>query len=119
MSTRSTISVQTEKGIKSIYCHFDGYPEHHMPILTKYYNTLEKAEALVELGDLSVLAESIECPENHSFNNQIEKYCVAYGRDRGEKNTQYKNLICKEEIKKEEYNYLFINNEWIVFKKNK
>jgi hypothetical protein len=115
MSTKSTISIQTEKGIKSIYCHFDGYPSHHMPILTEHYNTQEKVEALTELGDLSVLAESIECPKGHSFDNKIEGYCVAYGRDRGEEGTQYCNFLHKSEIQKQEYNYLFINNEWVVF----
>jgi hypothetical protein len=115
MSTRSTISIQTEKGIKSIYCHSDGHPSHHMPILTEHYNTQEKVEALMELGDLSVLAESIECPEEHSFNNNIKGYCVAYGRDRGEENTQCGNLLHKSEIQEQDYNYIFINNEWVIF----
>lgn len=56
MSTRSRIGLQLPNGkIKSIYCHWDGYPEGVGEILRKHYNTREKIEALLELGDISVL----------------------------------------------------------------
>lgn len=41
MATRSTISAKIGDSIHSIYCHWDGYPSHHNPILTKHYNTQE------------------------------------------------------------------------------
>jgi hypothetical protein len=113
MSTRSTINLQTTEGmIKSIYCHFDGYPLHHMTILTNYYNTYEKVEELINLGDLSVLDISIEKPKGHSFETPIKGYCIAYGRDRGEDNVDYCIHHNIDSINKQQYNYLFINNEW-------
>lgn len=114
MTTRSTISLQTEKGIKTIYCHWDGYPSHHMPILEECYNTFKKVEALINLGNLSSLDRSIECPEGHSFDKAIEGYCVAYGRDRGEEDQEA--IVCFHitDIDRQDYNYLFKNNEWVL-----
>ena len=40
MSTNSRIGILHEDGTtETIYCHWDGYPEHQMPILTEHYNT--------------------------------------------------------------------------------
>jgi len=56
MSTRSRIGLQQADGkIKSVYCHWDGYPEGVGEILRKHYNSREKIEALLELGDISAL----------------------------------------------------------------
>jgi hypothetical protein len=112
MATRSTISLETDKGIKTIYCHWDGYPSHHLPILEEHYNTYEKVEALMSLGNLSTLDNSIECPEGHSFDNPIDGYCIAFGRDRGEKDQEVENHICIQMIDKQKYNYIFRNNKW-------
>ena len=83
MSTRSNIRVLcSDNKVRSVYCHFDGYG--HLPTLQENYNSQELAERLVALGDLSSLAESMECPEGHDFENQVDGYCVAYCRDRDE-----------------------------------
>lgn len=56
MSTRGRIGMKLPDGkIKSIYVHFDSYPEGVGKILTNHYNDPEKVKALVELGDISVL----------------------------------------------------------------
>lgn len=116
MGTKSTINLKTNEGrIKSIYCHWDGYPDNQLPILTEHYDTYEKVDALMELGDLSSLDKSIECPEGHSFKTPVDGYCVAYGRDRGEENTSYSLHISKLDIYKEEFNYLFKDGEWRLF----
>jgi hypothetical protein len=114
MATRSTISLETEKGIKTIYCHWDGYPDHHLPILKEHYNTVEKVEALINIGNLSSLDKSIECPEGHNFETPIKGYCVAYGRDREEKDQEADINTCIQEIDMQEYNYIFRNNEWEI-----
>src|SRR5690554_3636984 len=90
MATRSTITVRTgENERKEIYCHWDGYPEHNGVLLLEHYNTQEKAEKLIELGNLSSLGEFLEPKsKTHTFNNPEENVCVAYGRDRGENNTE-------------------------------
>ena len=85
MATRSTIAVQHADGtVSQIYAHWDGYLSHNGRILFEAYNTQERAEALVALGDISSLDRSIEQPAGHSFNKPVEGCTVFYGRDRGE-----------------------------------
>ncbi len=56
MGTRSAIGYKLPNGnIRASYCHWDGYPEHQLPILTEHYTTLEAVEALVEPGSMSQL----------------------------------------------------------------
>jgi hypothetical protein len=88
MSTRSLINVKCNDGrVRSIYVHFDGYG--HLETLQKHYNSQALAEELISLGDLSSLGEdSGPPPANHSFDHPAPGYCVAYGRDRGENNTE-------------------------------
>ena len=72
MATRSFICAEDDSGmICGVYCHFDGYPEHHAPILKEYYNIFETVHELIDLGSLSCLDKTIES-------------CTAYHRDRGE-----------------------------------
>ena len=87
MSTNSRIGILHEDGTtETIYCHWDGYPEHQMPILTKHYNTIEKVMALLALGDISSLGERLapDVNEPHSFNEPADGVTVAYHRDRNE-----------------------------------
>lgn len=119
MATRSTISAKIGNVVKSIYCHFDGYPDHNGKILFEHYNTQEKVKALLNLGDLSSLAPSVACPEGHSFEYKIPGYCVAYGRDRGEVNTQAKETPWVEGYEKtypveQEFGYYWNGKEWFV-----
>lgn len=72
MATRSLIGIKLNDNIvKTIYCHWDGYPEHNGNLLVKHYNTPAAITALLELGDLSALDVT---PDK----------CVAYHRDRKE-----------------------------------
>ena len=72
MATRSLIGINLNNGItKIIYCHWDGYPEHNGQLLVNNYNSPSAVFDLLELGDLSSLAEA---PDQ----------CTAYHRDRKE-----------------------------------
>ena len=72
MATRSLIGINLNNGItKIIYCHWDGYPEHNGQLLVNNYNSPSAVFDLLELGDLSSLAEA---PDQ----------CKAYHRDRNE-----------------------------------
>ena len=84
MATRSRIGYQYEDGsIKSIYCHFDGYPSYVGKMLEEHYSNPQKIRELIELGDISQLKPEIG--EKQDFNNPTSKdWCLAYGRDRGE-----------------------------------
>lgn len=96
VSTRSTIGRKNMDGSYDvIYCHSDGYPSYNGKMLYEHYQGKEKVDQLIALGDLSVLGEEIG--EKHPFDTfdmpemireRYERMCRAYGRDRGEKNTE-------------------------------
>lgn len=115
MGTRSRIGIKNGDGtVTSIYCHWDGYPSHNGKILFENYDTPEKIYALMELGDLSSLGE--ELGEKHGFDDHPDGVCTAYGRDRGETETEAR--IADDEAQfwrqGEEYNYLFSDGTWRV-----
>lgn len=100
MGTRSRIGVMHGDNVKSVYCHWDGYLEHNGAILQEHYDSV-KANQLVALGDLSSLRPEIG--EKHAFSQfelraeevagyklLTENMCTFYGRDRGEKGTEWK-----------------------------
>jgi hypothetical protein len=103
MATRSTIGMVLEDGqtIRSVYCHWDGYPEGVGATLKEYYTDSTTIENLLDLGDLSVLSENIG--QKQDFDNRTEGSCLFYGRDRGE--TGINALTHADE------------NEWIGFRK--
>jgi len=56
MGTRSAIGYRQPSGaVRAVYCHYDGYPSHQLPILRKRYNTLRKVQALIRPGSMSSL----------------------------------------------------------------
>ena len=126
MATRSSIAIKTEDGIKSIYCHWDGYIDHNGRILRTYYNTADKINQLMELGNLSSLG--IEIGDVHPFDRNYEEpelpltedWCMAYGRDRGESDQEAKTHKTIDEWVEYragswcEYFYLFDGKDWIV-----
>lgn len=120
MATRSRIGMQRNDGtIISVYCHWDGYPKHHYPILRENYNTVEKVEELISGGDISSLGKFHTAPDNvpHSWDSPANSVTVYYGRDRGELYTEPRTDGCFSEWKNrfEEYNYLFVDGIWKVF----
>jgi len=121
MATRSTIAVEQEDGtVKAVYCHFDGYLEGVGAKLKAYYNTLERANALVALGSISCLREKLEGTENHTFDTPEENVTIAYHRDRGEKLTHYNSRSISHWTNSgnfEEYNYIFQNGVWNLCEK--
>ena len=84
MATRSRIGILRNNVVQSIYCHWDGYVEHHGPILLEHYNAYEKISELMNLGNISSLAPKIAPTGNHSFDEPEDDVVVAYHRDRGE-----------------------------------
>ena len=100
MATRSNIAIENQDGsVSAIYCHFDGYIDGVGKILQENYNTREKMEQLIALGDISSLGETIE-------------ETVAYHRDRGEElqePMQHKTvpLYFEDQNSDIEYSYCF------------
>ena len=122
MSTRSYIckELRTTKktgNVLGIYCHYDGYIEHNGYILSNYYNTKEKVNELMALGNLSSLAEhpSPKEGETHCFEEPFNDVCIAYGRDRHEKGQKAKKVELKTILTDGwiEYVYLYtLKGEW-------
>lgn len=119
MATRSRIAIEDQTGkVRSIYCHWDGYPSNNGRILLQHYKTQEKVEALIALGSISSLAPETEIPEGveHNFKTPANGITVAYNRDRGEtldiKHHDSVGDFINSDI--EEYGYVFTAaGEWL------
>jgi hypothetical protein len=88
MATRSRIGIEQADGtVKSIYCHWDGYPKGVGKILVEHYLMRDKVESLMELGSISTLGEQVEPTGrvDHTFEMPELGITVAYHRDRGER----------------------------------
>ncbi len=85
MSTRTRIGrINPSGSITSIYTHWDGYPSHHLPILTQHYSSEARINALLALGSLSSLAP--ELGDKHDFDDRDHRdWCTAHGRDRNDR----------------------------------
>lgn len=138
MSTRSRIGmVQSDGSVKSIYCHWDGYPQNNGNTLIEHYMDIEKVKSLIELGDISSLGKNINpdpiggiivkysltdgfqnVPANgvHTFDNPQVDVTVAYHRDRGEELNIRVDNSETEFIKSDlgEWGYLFKDGKWFV-----
>jgi hypothetical protein len=120
MATRSRIGIQKEDGsVTSIYCHWDGYPDHNGKILLSNYTEREKVEELIALGSISSLRKNIvNTSGTHSFESPQEDVTIAYHRDRGEALQEARIDESIEAYAKsdyEEYGYVFTrDNEWKV-----
>ena len=128
MGTRSRIGVMHGTVCKSVYCHWDGYLHFNGRILQESYDS-SKANQLMALGDLSSLRTTIG--EKHKFspfdqqelsNEEFEKQfgdmCTFYGRDRGEKGTEFEvdhtfeQFLERVDGSGAEYYYIMENDQW-------
>lgn len=117
MATRSTIARKVGDSIQSIYCHWDGYPNGVGKTLKEHYTTPEKIDALMALGDLSVLGAEIGIKKNFDT-DALNGECLAYGRDRGEEGTGARthateiDYINYRDRQGCEYGYFWNGTEW-------
>lgn len=128
MGTRSRIAVMHGTVCKSVYCHWDGYLEHNGEILAKHYDS-SLANQLIAMGDLSSLGTQIG--SKHPFSPHFDEgskvayeaakaagHCTFYGRDRGEKDVEWKVAHTFEEFLEQvdacggEYYYVMENGVW-------
>jgi len=86
MSTHSHICRKNRDGTYTgVYCHLDGYPKHHAPILSKFYATDERVDALLALGNLDQLGPEIGRKHkwDESCSPRCKNWCCADSRDCG------------------------------------
>lgn len=114
MSTRSIIAKQIgEDQYLTIFCHYDGYPDDNGATLVKHYNTPERVDALLALGDLEVLCEKIEpTPQTpHTADAPQPGVTVAMRRDMELSGCEAAEMTREELIEPEyegiEYTYIF------------
>lgn len=118
MSTRCYIAKKIgEDKYKSIYCHNDG-GEYVFDTLKKHYSDEKKLDKLFELGDISILEKEVDIPEgaSHSFDSHFKDITVAYGRDRGEDETEAA-IRTRSDLydKMMDYHHIFENGEWKTY----
>ena len=83
--------------VLQIYNHNDGYPDHLGYILKNYYNTYERALALILAGDTSFVDD-----------DKTAAYCTRDGYERVAPR-------CFDHPRQyEEYLYTFIDGEWKI-----
>ena len=107
MATRSRIAVELNDGtVKSVYCHWDGYPEGvGKDLLNKGFESADEVEEFLNEGSRSTVDEA---------------YYDRYGKSRGEERetpTVHKDAdtYFKEAFDWEEYAYLYNKDgEWTV-----
>src|SRR5690606_40611109 len=97
-------------------CHWDGYLSNNGAILLEHYNTAERVEKLLDLGDLSSLGQELSTDEPHSYDNPADGVCIAYGRDRGETDMEARFEFSYQHMQKEHYNYIFKDGKWFYFR---
>ena len=117
MSTNSSVTVKQGDTFKVIYCHWDGYPSNNGKLLLDHYNSQEGADSLVNLGNLSSLQKSVDCPEGHSFGSPMDDCTIFYGRDRGDEDQEAREYNESEGVpddELQEYNYFWNGEKWLI-----
>ena len=121
MSTNSTIAMLLPDGrVRGIYCHWDGSLGWNGEILNESYASTEKVTALLELGFLSGLGESLvpDPTKPHTWKDAQPGVCVAYHRDRGDAWEDVKpiedDMDAYYEVQAQHFNYLWKDGTWWV-----
>lgn len=123
MSTRSTIALEYADGtVHQIYCHHDGYLSYNGIRLYQHWQDPFKVRDLMDLGSISSLgfeigtAHPFDSPgrwgsdEDAKYRAEFGNMCKAYGRDRGDTETEsskfnnYEDYLCNHQY--EEYEYI-------------
>ena len=100
MATRARIALELKDGsFISSYQHWDGYPGGLGYNLIENWDNYDKVKEAIELGDASkwgaIVGEKIDFDDRENPMQDVQN--VYYGRDRGEKNTEYRkhlNGVC-------------------------
>jgi len=120
MATRSCIGqVQEDGTVRSVYCHWDGYPAHNGRILLQSFVTPQKVRTMIDLGHMSLLGHLVhpdpEQEGEHTFDKPQDNVCIFYGRDRGEEDVNAISTATWDEAHTEEFAYIMDqDSQWWV-----
>ena len=117
MATRSAIGyLQPSGSVRAVYCHWDGYPKHQLPILEKHYTSTDKVKALIKPGSISSLHT-----ENTWTSDRRDPQPLYY-HERGESDikpiTSCKPLFTWFAEHDCEYLYVWDGNKWITYSRD-
>ncbi len=115
MATRGRIGIELSDGsVLSIYSHYDNYPKFVGVKLVEHFNTKEKVQELIDLGDISCLWT------NAGWNNETlpEVGPLPYSA-RGEDCPPRLDPSVDMYLEYgEEYAYVFTNGEWVCYNRH-
>ena len=112
MGTRSAIGyLQPSGSVRAVYCHWDGYPDHQLPILKAKYNTLAKVKALIKPGSMSSLES------NHTWDSESRDPQPLYHAERGHGDKPKTSSKAFDYWRDQdcEYLYVFDGTKWITY----
>ena len=123
MATRSRIGIQLkDNSILSVYHHWDGYPEWLGRILNTHYNSREKAEELIDGGDMSCAWTNERWNKDlnefggATSNKEGTEYGPQYYSQRGEDTPpRYDNNVEEFFSDGEEFSYIFTSAGWVCY----
>lgn len=107
MATRSYIGVQKDDKVEYIYCHHDGYLNGVGIVLVNCYKSLEKAQALISLGNISSIAKNISNIVRYDEESSLTSL------------ESYLNMPFDASCFDIEYFYLFKDKKWHYAQTNK
>jgi hypothetical protein len=137
MGTRSRIGYELpDHSVVSVYCHWDGYPEHNGRVLVEHYLNRDDVKELIDGGSMSSLRtvqlwvtaavrdennKIVENPDGSWVMSPTRDAQPLYHSERGEEisvqHTSFDEFISGD--CGEEYTYLFdLNGNWKAFKLN-
>jgi hypothetical protein len=136
MGTRSRIGIELpDHSVVSVYCHWDGYPEHNGRILAEHYLNRDDVQELIDGGSMSSLhtthlweTAAVRDEEGNIVENSDGSWVMSPTRDaqplyhteRGEdlnvEHTSFDEFVSGK-LGGEEYAYMFdLNDNWKAYK---
>lgn len=114
MATRARIGIELKNGsVLSVYCHWDGYPEHNGKKLKEHFNTRAKVAELIDGGDISALWTNVDWD-----NETLPTTGPLYYSSRGDNCPPRLDADLAEYLlpeNSEEFAYVFRNGEWVCY----
>lgn len=113
MGTRSRIGIELpDYSVLSVYCHWDGYPEHNGRILMEHYQNRQLIQELIDGGDISSLRSTEDWNGNEHDPQPL--YYSERGEDVPPHHSTFDEFVSSSAW--EEYAYLYdLNGNWKAY----